>query len=700
MDNPSPPNPLVAYVERILAAQAYWTAQRFDSAPEPPEQPMPDHYRLKFQPGYPAYQPEVDLAEARREISEKIAEYQMEKRPNRYLLITAQPGVGKTYLAVQAVQQLAQLHVRVLYAMPTHAHFDTISDFDNFDGGYDWYHWLALSAESPETKNTMCLYANEMVVWTRKGYPAMKLCDSLCAVYKPNCEFRRQALRSERIIAGVHNHVSLGMAISDFDLAIVDELPISAFLRPRHVPADGLRLNGAGPVVDLSEKLSTICASGERTLGWPLLDQLAPLLTDVYAQFEDYASALPVTPWISRADQVGQAPYWYLPDLLELLVQEKAAYDAGAKQWLERVILTKHGLDLLQRAEPWDGLPAHVVFLDATGSAAVYKQLFRREIEVYAPNVKRAGRVYQVVKRLHGLGTFLEKVPGQIEPQNGEDDKRLRRLSKQGLDALKFCAAMIEAKGYKNPGCVTFKSAVPEFEQVFGAGRVLHFHAQRGSNDLIDADAGFVVGAPQPQDGDIMQAVKILWPRRSRPFCLVEHNGAHPARSEELRAYQYFDERGQAVRRVSGFWNDPDLNAVADVMREQELVQAIHRFRPITRDVPVYLLTSIPIEEPLDGIFEDYSEVMGIPEGIHNWQAWKRLMEWLPNVHKTGQPVSNHDIAEATGLSYDTIWRQKWLDIILKIYPDDWKIDRIVPATGGGKKSLTPINEGRNRVLL
>jgi hypothetical protein len=681
-------NPLIAFVERIRSERDYWRAQHFEPAPDPPEAPLPDRYKLQFSAGYPAYQPIVSLEEARKQISNKIWEYIMEKRPKRMLLIKAQPGVGKTYLAVKAAQQMAKSGQRVLYAMPTHAHWETMGEFDNFDGSY-WYHWLALSTESPETHNTMCLFPTEMTTWTRKGYPAMKLCDSLCAIYKPNCEFRRQALRPERIIAGVHNHVSLGVSISDFDVAIVDELPLGAFLRPRHIPANAIRLNGVGPIADMSERLAALCAAGETIQGWELLDQLGELMDDVYAQFENFQDALPTIPWVARAEDVAKAPYWYLPDLLSLLVQEKAAYDNGATEWLERVVITKHGLDLLQRSAPWDGLPSHVILLDATGNPSVYKQLLDREVEVYAPNVRRAGSVYQVVKRLHGIGTVLEVLPG-------EQDKKAKhqRLSKQGLEALEFCKAIIQQHGYKTPGCVTFKGAVPEFEAVFGAGRVLHFGAQRGANDLIECDAGFVVGAPQPQDGDIMRSVKILYPYRSKPFCLVEHNGMHPARSEELRTYQYFDERGQAQRMVGGFWNDKDLNAIADVSREQELVQAIHRFRPITREVPVYLLTSVPTDEPLTGIFEDFGEALSIPEEVGNWQAWRRLVAWLEEAYKLGQPVTYADVAEAAGIPEYAARRLKLLDVVLSEFPDRWQSDKIIPATGRGRRSLTPVHAG------
>lgn len=624
-------------------------------------------------------------------------------KPNRNLLIQAQPGVGKTHLAVEIAQSEATQGRRIFYAMQNHAHFNTIQAMPHACRA-EWYHWLALTAESPDTGNTMCLYPDEMTTWTKKGYPAMKLCDSLCSVYKPNCEFRRQALRTENIIAGTHDHVALGMQVGDFDVAFVDELPLAAFLRPRHIPKDGLRLAGVGPAVDLAALLWDIAdhAGEKETIqGRELFDRIGDLLLDVYAQFDDdYEGAKPEVPWISRPADVDKAPYWYIPDLLLLSVQEREAWTRGESQWLNRISLTRGGLMLLKRADPWDQLPAHMIFLDATGNPTIYRQIFERPVEVFSPNVERKGQVYQVAGRLNGTSTFLEKIPGE----RSERRTPKKRLSKQGLEALDWCEQMIALGGYESPGCVTFLDAVPEFEAVFGQGRCLHFFAQRGSNNLLECDAGFVVGTPQPDDRDLMKQAAMLMPRRARPFSLVESTVdgkqmIHPARGIELRAYQYFDERGQAERYVSGFWNDQDLNAMADVFREQEIIQAIHRFRPITRAVPVFVLTSTPTSEPLTGIFDDLPEALGeltgesIPAGIPNWRAWLRLKPKLMEWWFEGREIDNRLIAGFLDISENTIRRWNWLGIISAEFPDLWQPTKIAPKDkkgGNPKNGLAP----------
>jgi hypothetical protein len=680
---------LIAFVERIRAERTYWSNQKWTTPEEPPDNLRPEHYKLRWRPGYAAYQPAIPLEEARTMIQQRMTDYLQEKRTKDVLLVRAQPGVGKTHTAVEVVQEMAREGKRILYAMPTHAHFDTLADLEHWDNPL-WYHWMALTAINPETGNSMCLYPRAMERWTQKGYPAMKLCDGLCQMFKSDCAYRQQRLRAEPIIAGVHNHVAMGMQIDDFDAVIIDELPLSAFLQPRHIPRDGLLLSGAGPVTDLSQTLSLLVSElvgglrKGRLQGKALLDEIGPILDDVYAQFDDYQSALPTIPWVNKPEDVEKAAWWYLPDLLMLLVREKSAWEAGMKHWLERVMLTKNGLDLLMRADPWQDLPRKVIILDATGSTLLYKQLFNKDVELCAPMVQRKGKVFQVVGRLNGISTFL----------NGKDDKR--GISKQAKEALVFCQEVIRRNDYQQPGAVTFKAAVPEFEEIFGVGRVLHFYGQRGSNDLIDVDALFVVGTPQPPNDNLMQMVAALWPQRVKPFAIEELDGQiwTIVRSSELRQYQYFDERGQAERLVGGFWNDPELNILADVLREQELLQAVHRARPITRETPVWLISAIPTSEPLDKLFEDYGGALDVPEEIPNWQAWLKLITWLSEAQQRGEAVTYSDISQITGIPEATVRKRKWLDVILKVFPDLWTTSEIQPAGGRAPRGITPIYGG------
>jgi hypothetical protein len=47
---------------------------------------------------------------------------------------------------------------------------------------------------------------------------------------------------------------------------------------------------------------------------------------------------------------------------------------------------------------------------------------------------------------------------------------------------------------------------------------------------------------------------------------------------------------------ASGLWNDPDLQTILHQIREQEIVQSIHRVRPVLSTKPIWLLTSLPVD--------------------------------------------------------------------------------------------------------
>ncbi len=670
-------NPLADFVKRLKAEQEAWKSPSWDKIPEPPEPPRPQHHRIEWRlPDNHVAEPTVSIDDARSIMRAEMLSYIDNKKPNGMVLVRAQPGVGKTHAAIEIAQEAAKKGMRVLYAMPQHRHWDTLENMPHFDHQH-WYHWLALDATSPATGNTMCLYTEAMHKWTAKGYPAMKLCDSMCSFYKDKCEYRRQNQREERIIGGVHDHVATGMSISNFSLAIIDELPVRAFLRPRYIPRAGISVDGVGPVQDLAEILKTYPVNGphQSLKGRELFDILEPYMDDAYAQFDDYKSAIPVIPWISKPADVEKSPYWYLPDFLIMAVRELKAYRDQQTEWLERIILTDEHLIILERSAPWDKLPSHIIALDATGNAAAYEQLLGRKVKIVAPNVERKGNVYQVTYRLNGISTTLKKSKGEKKQVLNED----------GKEALRLCQAIIDERGYKSPGAVTFKNAVPEFEEVFGAGRVLNFFGQRGSNDLVDVDGLFVVGCPQPNDTEIMQQVKILYSDRMRPFGVVEREGIKvPARSDIERRYRFYREQDghQAVRMISGFWNDSDLETVAAIYREEELLQAIHRARPISRKADVWLLTSIPTNEPLTDIFDMPSDLLDSP--IPNWQAWRRIRNAMDDAYESGQIITYEWLAEKSKLPIKSLQRQKLLTIIGEKYSEFWE-PALVPSTGKGR---------------
>ena len=173
--------------------------------------------------------------------------------------------------------------------MDRHAMFSDLAEFDHFRSDL-WYHWLPTTAKDPYApEETMCNFCEISQAWTARGFPLTELCKNMCIPtgHIDQCAYRLQGGRPERIIAAVHEHISVGMAIKDYSVVFCDELPLRAFLQIRHIPKDGIVLsNSWGPVNELLLKLHYLASTTDRILkGKDLLDEIGDLLRDVYDQF-------------------------------------------------------------------------------------------------------------------------------------------------------------------------------------------------------------------------------------------------------------------------------------------------------------------------------------------------------------------------------------------------------------------------------
>jgi len=327
------------------------------------------------------------------------------------------------------------------------------------------------------------------------------------------------------------------------------------------------------------------------------------------------------------------------------------------------VVIRGGRLYLYKHSKLWKDLPARVIIIDATANVDIYRQLFPdRKIEVYEPPVTIEGSIYQVTGSYNGIGQFSA---GEGEPE-----------TKATGEMIELIKAFCNEFEYQNPGIVTFKSAVPHFAAAFPNGKVAHFGGQRGSNELEDCDAGFIVGTFSPPDAASMDMVRMLWPERLEPFAAkqLDNGMIVPLRTEKPVRYEYLDEDGRyPTRVVSGLWNDPHLLAAMESRREAEMVQAAHRLRPLTRQVPIWIFSSVATGLPLAGVWDD--PPLG-PEGIY-WKSWLKIKKLLDE-KKPGDTVTLDDLAAAAGVARTWASSQKWLTRIAEYYKPEWEEERIL----------------------
>jgi hypothetical protein len=143
-------------------------------------------------------------------------------------------------------------------------------------------------------------------------------------------------------------------------------------------------------------------------------------------------------------------------------------------------------------------------------------------------------------------------------------------------------------------------------------GEQLHYHGARGLN-RADCDAVVCIGAPHPRMDDL-QREATLFAQGSTDVRVggEEHSTRRDAPNPEVwRKLLYQDDAGMgravATKHFTGLVGD-----LFRETREKELVQAVHRIRPLLADDEkhAYLLTNVPTELPVDELatFEELAD--------------------------------------------------------------------------------------------
>lgn len=628
----------------------------------------------------------IPLAEARTRFTVQVHEY-LDSSSEAALLVKIPPGGGKTHGMVSVAQFFARRGLRGLWAASRHNMFADLENFAHFDPAL-WYHWKGVQGED-DAGVAMCRYAEAQAGWSLRGYDTMGLCQQLCGHWRDNhiaqCAYRLQEKRKEPLIFGHHYHLTTGLGISRFDFAVIDELPISAFVQERVIPYANLDVGAVGPLGEMVKQLRQAAAfapKGARVAGRALFNQL-DALGDAYAQV-DVEIAIPEPPHMYSAQDVEHAPYWYLFDFLRLAAPELQCHNADWPNWNERVWVTQAGLHLLERNQLWEKLPKKLIVLDATAQPDLYRIMFDRPMQVYAPRLERKGKLYQVSGRLNAKATMMKK----------------RDLSEQGKEMVQVVEAL--AVTAKSPAVICWKALQPYFAKRFGAERVMTFGALRGTNALQDCDLLAVVGTYTPNGSAMLDMAAALSGQLAPFWKLDANNKREPIYLYQDREYRLtaagvecvqaqFGEDTRGVTRRTGYYADGTLDALHRQLREAELIQAIHRARLNLRDATVWLVTSTPVQdEPLDGLWNDPPIA---PIGMH-WQVWLKLQPWLDGRYAAGESIDYEKLAMAAQVALTWAQRQKWLQAIANFQPERWILTDSRPenyVTGRPQKTLVPL---------
>lgn len=646
------------------------------SASAPPDYVRGIHRKLRWietAGRMPATREQLTVDDARRDLETAINEYLSIDDPDRgyathLLLVKALPGLGKTTLAVRAAERLGSQGRRVMYCGPRHNFFGDVMQIAERQAL--WYEWLPRQKGERET----CAYADEINEWLHKGYEAIDFCRGVCGWTWINeaCAYYAQKSRPEPIIFCQHQHVVLGHPLT-FSYVFGDESPVMAFQHDWRIPAEFVLPRGMDvtePLAELLHRLSTL-ALGDHLHGEELLLALGGK-DYVLAAIEDANVPLDadfVQPEIREAKAVRDAPYAHLFALAGLLRREASADRPG----VHRVIAGHGAVRLLMRHAPNDKLPPHIVWCDATANERLYRACFGRPVELVDAQPEMQGRIYQLYERANTKTTLASRNRPPEGETWAEQDSEITDKTTQAVQVIRKIAAR-----YHDPMVISFQQVLNQTE--LKDLRHVHFYAARGTNLFEDADAAIILGTPQPSIYDLEKAAAMIFFERDEAF--------RSQWTTAERAFRYVSDDGQAAAYpVSGFWGDPDLQAVLWSLREAEIIQAAHRCRPVNHSVDIWLLTNLPIDELPPGELLTMRDVLGSPEGVGIFD-WERIVAATEEIAASTGAVTVADMMATLGVGRNAA--SKYLKLIVE-NEEGWFVESIRgenPLGGSPKKSI------------
>ena len=565
--------------------------------------------------------PTLTLDAARANLTRQIDAYLQLSAPKHGLLVRALPGIGKTTIAARAAERLALSRQRVLYAGPRHDFFLDVMDVCHRPDL--WYEWQPRQT-GENGKEETCPYAPYINEWMQRGYKAIDFCSRICGwnTIADDCVYHAQKNRHEPIIFGQHQHVIYGHPIP-FAYVIGDETPIGSFCREWRIPARHILppdMPFDDPFTHLVHQLAQMATSGMATWGEPLLAALggAQLIMNSTAQYQGYQAE---APYLKYAADVENTPYQHTQAMAVALYREAKQTLAGTTP-ISRIAIGDAKLSLFSRHQPYERIPPHLIWLDATANQHLYQTCFQRKFEIADAQMPLEGRVFQIIDRLHNKSAMLEKTPDDVKPTHQVE---------QTETIIKHICRTFD---YRNIAIITYQKlsqvwlAQQPFADIEGLSVKLgHFFAARGTNAFIESDAIFIVGTPQPRLTDMHKTAKMLFWERDRPFSTEWF--------QEPRPYNYVDQEGHRFAfPTSGYWNDVDMQALLSSTREDEIVQAAHRIRPLQREADIWLFTNMPTELPVDSLLT-FNELLNAPADVRD-HVFARLRLALDTYEGTG----------------------------------------------------------------
>ena len=408
-------------------------------------------------------------------------------------------------------------------------------------------------------------------------------------------------------IVRIYSHASLFLGRNEFerkitpDLVIIDEAFISSAVSNM-------------PSIPANEIIQHVRSDGHTMLGQELLDCLSDHGGDLKHfrnkgigasefQLVPLGRLKPSTgfdPDVKQSRNVGSAKlYQNLQRLIEVAAREiedemqkrfeQLAYDSQKNE----IVICEHRPSRVPRSAP-------VLYLDATADPIITEP-YLPELKYHRIDVKQLAVVSQVHDRT-GSNIFWN---GKIESEKQNLAAAEYDNSDNDLASLIVILNAWVKVGEKpllvgHKALCDFLKAHPKLDQGVA---VAHFMSLRGTNDYEDRSVIFITGRNQPPLDAVDHQARAIFGNSGNP---LEHDDIEEMPMDQI-AY-WLSDRSPHNPSAIGLptFSDPRMQAVLGQIREAETVQAIARLRLVwaTYQKPVFLLSNLPVEIPVDHLIE------------------------------------------------------------------------------------------------
>jgi len=299
-----------------------------------------------------------------------------------------------------------------------------------------------------------------------------------------------------------------------------------------------------------------------------------------------------------------------------------------------------------------------IIALNAYMDAGLLSSLTGREVQSWSVPIKMVGtEVTQFSDGYFGKVTLMDK--------GGQPKSSARRIL-QGVKTI------TEGQAEKVL-IVTWKKLAEYLIGEQKNGRmdqdiaVAWFGGIEGVNQYESREVAIIIGTPSVPADDLVEMAHALWASDPETLDTRQHHA--------WRQYPYCDADGNGMEVQVREFIDPRLNLLMKHFRQHEILQAVHRIRPVRHhNRKVYLFTNLPLEQLPPTQLTNLGVLIG---GSDGYQAIQPLIGmvldqvsgiWADGLFKLLQSLKAGGIDQQAKKAETQSWPSRVISVINYIY--------------------------------